>query len=65
MSWTDLAFLCAILIGVILFLYGVNYYNAIVGWAGFYFAFVSFFAGIALRVYDIVRKRGKSETVES
>lgn len=65
MSSIDLAFLCAILIGVLLFLYGANYYNALVGWAGFYLVVVVFFAGVVLKIYGVVRKRGKSETVES
>jgi drug/metabolite transporter (DMT)-like permease len=34
MSWEDVACLILIVIGVILFLYGSNYYDAIVGWSG-------------------------------
>ncbi|MCW4010790.1 MAG: hypothetical protein NWF05_09255 [Candidatus Bathyarchaeota archaeon] len=34
MSWKDWICLFAVILGVILFLYGANYYNAAVGWLG-------------------------------
>ncbi len=34
MSWIDWACLVAFISGFILFLYGANYYNALVGWTG-------------------------------
>lgn len=34
MSWTDWVILGVVTIGFIMFLYGANYYNATVGWAG-------------------------------
>ena len=35
-EWKGLACLLAVILGIILFLYGANYYNNIVGWAGVY-----------------------------
>jgi hypothetical protein len=46
-----------IMIGVILFLYGANYYNATIGWIGFYLILGGFFAGISLKIYRNVRKK--------
>jgi len=57
-SWKDLACLCAMITGVILFLYGSNYYNAVVGWTGVYLIIGGFFAEIILKVYESVWKRG-------
>lgn len=36
MSWTDWILLGAFIIGFVLFLYGANTYNAIVGYSGVY-----------------------------
>jgi len=46
------------IIGVILFLYGANYYNALVGWLGVYFVVGGFFAEIIFKVYENVIKKG-------
>jgi len=43
--------------GVILFLYGANYYNAVIGWTGFSLILGGFFAEIAFKVYESVRKK--------
>lgn len=56
MSWKDIACLCALVVGVVLFLYGSNYYNAAVGWTGVYLIIGGFFAEIILKVYESVRK---------
>jgi hypothetical protein len=47
-------------IGAILFLYGANYYNAVIGWTGFSLIIGGFFAGIAFKVYERVRKKAIS-----
>jgi heme O synthase-like polyprenyltransferase len=44
MSRTDLACLSAVILGFLLFLYGANMFDAVVGWVGVYF----FFGGILL-----------------
>jgi hypothetical protein len=58
MSWKDLLHLCLVLVGVVLFLYGSNYYEALVGWAGVVLMVGGFAAEIALKVYEFARKRG-------
>jgi hypothetical protein len=47
-----------VLVGAVLFLYGSNYYEALVGWAGVVLMVGGFVAEIALKVYEFVRKRG-------
>lgn len=59
MSWKDLACLCVIIVGVVLFLYGSNYYNAEIGWSGVYLIVAGFFAQIILKVYENVRKKSE------
>jgi drug/metabolite transporter (DMT)-like permease len=61
MSWKGIVCIGAILAGVILFLYGANYYNAIVGWAGFSLAIGGLFAGIVCIVYERVKKKESSQ----
>jgi len=58
MSWKDLVCLYVIVLGVFLFLYGSNYYNAVFGWIGVSLIFGGLFAEIFLKVYDIVWKEG-------
>ena len=58
MSWKEIVSVCIIVIGVILFLYGANYYNAVIGWTGFSLILGGFFAEIAFKVYESVRKKG-------
>ncbi|MGB9714015.1 MAG: hypothetical protein ACPLZC_03430 [Candidatus Bathyarchaeales archaeon] len=61
MTRKDLACLCLFLLGFALFLYGSNYYNAIVGWAGVSLILCGIFAEIFLQVYEVVRKRGSTQ----
>ena len=58
MSWKDLACLGVIIFGLVLFLYGSNYYTAAVGWTGVCLIIVGFFAEIVLQVYEALMKRG-------
>ncbi len=57
MSWKDLVCLSVIILGIVLFLYASNYYNATVGWAGVYLMIGGFFAEIALQVYETLIKK--------
>lgn len=57
MSWEDLICLCVVIVGVVLFLYGANYYNALIGWAGVYLIIAGFLAKIVLMVWQNLRKR--------
>jgi hypothetical protein len=45
------------LAGLILFLYGANYYNALLGWTGVCLFVGGFLVGVALIVSRGVRKR--------
>jgi len=56
--WKSLGFLLAAILGIILFLYGANYYSAAWGWVGVYLIVAAFMAYLAERVYgDLRRKR--------
>jgi membrane-bound ClpP family serine protease len=57
MAWKDLIVLCLIIAGVILFLYGANYYDATVGWAGFFLFVGGLVAEVALRAYEMIAGR--------
>lgn len=59
MSWKDFICLCVIVVGVILFLYGSNYYDAFAGWAGIYLVFGGIVAFMILKVYEFLMKKGR------
>ncbi|MCJ7713054.1 hypothetical protein MUO66_01150 [Candidatus Bathyarchaeota archaeon] len=52
MSSKKLIFLCIFLVGIILFLYGASFYNAVVGWLGVYFLLGGLLVILILYVYD-------------
>jgi MFS family permease len=59
MLWKSLGFLVGAVLGIILFLYGANYYNATWGWAGVYLVVGVVMAYFAERLYgDLMRRRG-------
>jgi membrane-bound ClpP family serine protease len=60
MSKTDWACLGAVILGFVLFLYGANFYSAIVGWAGVYFFFGGIIAYLVLYIYDELTKKEKA-----
>jgi VIT1/CCC1 family predicted Fe2+/Mn2+ transporter len=55
--WKGLGFLFAAILGIVLFLYGANYYNAGWGWAGVYLFVGVIVAYSAERVYEALRRR--------
>jgi len=57
MSRNDLICLILAILGVVLFLYGSNYYNAILGWSGVFLIVAAILAEVALEVYAYIRKR--------
>jgi len=57
MSWKEIVCVCVIVIGAILFLYGANFYNAVIGWVGFSLILGGFFAGIVFKLYESIRKK--------
>ena len=46
-----------VILGLVLFLYGANYYNEVVGWIGFFLIVVTIIAWIAMLVYRFIEKR--------
>ena len=55
--WKNVVLLCVVLVGLILVLYGANYYNALSGWTGVCLGVDGFLAEVILRVFRRVRKR--------
>ena len=59
MSWREILCVCVIVIGVILFLHGANYYNTMIGWTGFFLMIGGFFAAVVFNVDERLRKKEK------
>lgn len=57
MSLRDLLCLCLIVLGIVLFLYGSNCFDATVGWVGVYFIVGGILIEMLLRVYELLRKK--------
>lgn len=57
MSLKDVVFFAVIILGVILFLYGSNYYDSLTGWTGVFLMVGGVLAEIILGVYESLRKR--------
>jgi hypothetical protein len=51
MKWMGLTCLLIVILGIILFLYGANYYDNIIGWTGIYLFFGGIIAYVLLRVF--------------
>jgi len=56
MLWKSVAYLCLMVVGVVLFLYGSNYYDVIVGWVGVFLVVVGFFTFVTLKLYEKLKK---------
>lgn len=50
-----------VIVGVVLFLYGANYYDALIGWTGVYLAIAGFLVKIVLMVWKRLKGSGKKE----
>ena len=57
MWWRDLVLLFVVILGLVLFLYGANYYNVTVGWTGVGLVAAGFFGYIVLKVYEILTRK--------
>jgi len=57
MSWKDIICLFAVIIGVILFLYGANYYDAVIGWIGIFLIVAGLAFELVFRLYEVIGKR--------
>jgi multisubunit Na+/H+ antiporter MnhB subunit len=57
MSWIDWALLGVFVIGFLLFLYGANAYNAIIGFTGVYLFIGSIIAYLVIYIYKELAKK--------
>jgi hypothetical protein len=57
MSVTKLFFILVIIVGIILFLYGANYYDATVGWTGVGLSIAGVVAFIVFYVHSQLTKK--------
>jgi uncharacterized membrane protein YeaQ/YmgE (transglycosylase-associated protein family) len=57
MSKTDYGVLIVFILGFLLFLYGANTYNSMVGYAGIYLFLGSIGAYLVIYIYGAVRKK--------
>jgi len=58
MSWKDFVPLGIMFLGLVLFLHGANYYDAIVGWSGVFLAVGGLLAEIGLKIFEFLTKKG-------
>jgi multisubunit Na+/H+ antiporter MnhB subunit len=56
MTWTDWACLGILILGFLLFVYGANIYNAIVGYTGFYMFIGAIIAYLLIYIYKQLTK---------
>lgn len=57
MSWKNLAILFVVILGIVLFLYGTNYYDEVSGWSGLFLIVAGIIAYLILGVYGALKKR--------
>lgn len=60
-----MACLVAVILGFVLFLYGANVYNAIVGWLGVYLFFGGILVFLVLYIYGELTKKEPAQTVQN
>ena len=61
MSWTDWSLLAVFIAGFLLFLYGANTYNSVVGYSGIYLFIGSIAAYIIIYLYKELKKKETCE----
>jgi len=61
MSWLNWLSIIMVLVGIGLFLYGANVYDATVGWSGFYLGIAGILLYITTYVYVWYKKNESSE----
>ncbi len=57
MSWANWVCLGLVVLGCALFLYGANYYNAVVGWVGVYLFIGGILVFLSLYIYGELTKK--------
>jgi membrane-bound ClpP family serine protease len=55
-EWKGLACLLVVILGIVLFLYGANYYDEIVGWTGVGLFIGGILAYVFLRIFSLWTK---------
>ena len=65
MSRIDWACLVAVILGFVLFLYGANVYNAVVGWIGVYFFFGGILVFLVRYIYGELTKEDEVQPVQN
>jgi len=65
MSRIDWACLVAVILGFVLFLYGANVYNAVVGWIGVYFFFGGILVFLVRYIYGELTKKEEVQPVQN
>jgi uncharacterized membrane protein len=65
MSRINLACLVAVILGFVLFLYGANVYNAIVGWLGVYLLFGGILVFLVFYIYGELTKKEDGQNVQN
>lgn len=53
----DLVFVVAVVLGIVLFIYGANYYDNLVGWTGVYLFVIAVLLRLVLYIYSKLTKR--------
>ncbi len=48
-----------VLVGIVLFLYGANYFDALIGWAGIFLVVGGIIAEVILKLIEAARKKGE------
>jgi hypothetical protein len=61
MEWKGLTCLLVVLLGIVLFLYGANYYGAVVGWTGVGFFVGGILAYALLKIFWLQTKSGSDQ----
>ena len=61
MSRLDLVCLGIVILGVVLFLYGANFYDAIIGWVGVYLIIVGILVFLTFYIYNELTKKVKAQ----
>ena len=57
MSRVDLACLCMVILGFVLFLYGANFFDAVIGWVGVYLIIGGILVFLLFYVYNELTKK--------
>ena len=57
MTWTDWACLGILILGFLLFVYGANIYNAIIGYSGVYLFIGAIVAYLSIYIYKELSKK--------